>query len=145
MNGQVERAKVAQVYDFFRQVIAMRRNKVWMRAHEDLETAVKVVSLALTAATTRTGRSKDSPFRLKLEPENPDLNTRLNLVLNIRDERIVLDTFVFDPEGCYPIRLPAEDGAPVVLESPEALALRILGHFGNPKSHLAELIERHAP
>jgi len=137
---------IAQVRTFLARMVAMRRAKVWLKGREELVNLVAVFQEALaTFAVKRQAKA----FTLALVPavtvSDPDDAERLDLVLSFFGEPIVLDRFTIPKDGAYPFTATAKDAAPVTLDCGETVMVRLLAHFGNPKSHLIELIERHAP
>jgi hypothetical protein len=127
-------------------MVAMRREKVWLRGRADLAHFVEVLETGLqTYATKRQAK----PFALALVPAvttaeaPPDGAERLDLVLGFSGEQITLDRFEVPADGSYPIR--ATQDPEMLLDGGEAVMVRLLSRFGNPRSHLIELIERYSP
>ena len=139
-----EKAKLhaasSQFAQFLKAIVNVHRCAPWRFAKEDVFLIVQAMDLALRNSTR-----KKAGNRFKLEIAWTDEVTvnevfvgRVKLELVDGAERTVLDRFQFSPGGQYPIQVLTDPKGE--LQSADALSLRIMGHFGDPKSGIVKLL-----
>jgi len=134
----LNRQAVTGIQTAILRAVQARRQKSWLRGEADLKDITAVFDEALRGVATRRGKTK---IGLCLEGVNGQGGQALFLVLG--DDKIPLDRFECGSEGAYPVRAVREPEA--VLDSPDAVLVRILGHFLDPKSSIVELLDKFAP